>query len=379
MRLPEYLRVGHMSALLAWPIAIVAVTAFSLILAFSDPSSAEPATTTTPTPTASATATPLPGGTPVATPQPTVQPPAPPASTMPPSFASKAIFWTLLGVPVLVLPFMAYRRQRRVWVWIIGGIILFVIGVRQPFLQPLTALVAITLAEPPVKPDPPEVLEAQDRPWLPALARVRSKALSVHAELEPLAEREDLTGITSLLPELEAIGEEMDDVRPVTSPRATQARLHIATGIRQLLETTRRANAVIEFLEQYPELKEETARGKNARKLRDELDLIRRMVGNAGRQLLNTEGLLEALGIESDRPKATEEPREPEEPEAPLELAAPEEPEQHARPVPPTGPMPPPVPEIAVPELAIPEPEEKGRMRRPFRPQPPRRRKRPRF
>ena len=371
MRLPEYLRVGHMSVLLAWPIAIIAVTAFSLILAFSDPSSAEPAATATPTPTPAATATPFPGGTPVATPQPTAQLPA---STTPPSFSSQAIFWTLLGVPVLVLPYMAYRRQRRVWFWIIGGIVLFVIGVRQPFLQPLTALVAITLAEPPVKPEPPEVLEAQDRPWLPALARVRGKAMSVHAELEPLAEREDLPGMTGLLPELEAIGEEMDDVRPVTSPRAAQARLHIVAGIRQLLETTRRANAVIQFLEQHPELREESARGKNARKLRDELDLIRRMVGNAGRQLLNAEELLEALGIESDRPKAPEQPREPEEPEAPLELSAPVEPEEPALPVPPIGPMPPPVPELEDPAL-----EEKGRARRPFRPRPPRRRKRPRF
>ncbi len=58
------------------------------------------------------------------------------------------VFLTLIFGPPLLIPFIAWRRRRRWWLWGLFGVVSGLLGVGQPLLQPVTVITALLMGEP---------------------------------------------------------------------------------------------------------------------------------------------------------------------------------------------------------------------------------------
>ncbi len=58
------------------------------------------------------------------------------------------LFLTLIFGPPVLMPFIAWHRRRRWWLWGLFGVISAVVGIGQPLLQPVTVITALLTGEP---------------------------------------------------------------------------------------------------------------------------------------------------------------------------------------------------------------------------------------
>ena len=57
------------------------------------------------------------------------------------------VFLTLIFGPPVLMPFIAWRRRRRWWLWGLFGVVSGLLGVGQPLIQPVTVITVLLMGE----------------------------------------------------------------------------------------------------------------------------------------------------------------------------------------------------------------------------------------
>ena len=218
-----------------------------------------------------------------------------------------------LVATAVATPIVARRKGRRtlLWVGMTAGLLFlarFPVGI---ILQPLTALLAVSLGgRPPEQVDYEAVEETEDPEALAELESIRANMAGLREEIAPLLENRDMAPVGDRLPEFVAAETAVNETAVQVSPRGHRARVHLTNGIRGLQTVASGAEGAATFLRDNHDLRTLIAKGETRgggqgiKSLNKEFKRIDRVFEKASRQLLLSEIGLDAMGygVRHDQP-----------------------------------------------------------------------------
>ena len=224
------------------------------------------------------------------------------------------VFFLWLLVPTGLIPFVARAKKRGVMFWTLISIALFLLGILQPYLQPIMALTAVTLAKKSAIKIPEPELEADESARdMTELANIGRDVAAIQVAMAEQYVRRDVRGLRGRLPEMEKIEARIAKVAPQKSERGHRARLHVAAASRILLRAGETAASIEELVSANPYLQPfidggiVADRGRPAKRMAKSLVSLEEMVGRSANQLLVASSVLDALGYHADEPRPSQE------------------------------------------------------------------------
>jgi hypothetical protein len=222
------------------------------------------------------------------------------------SFDQQAFFLWLL-VPTGLTPMVAWIKGRRLMFWSATAIALFLVGIVQPYFQPLMALIALTLAGRPEIKIPEAELEADESARdMRELANIGRDVAAIQVAMAEEYVRRDVRRLRARVPEVQKIEARIAKVAPQKSERGHRARLHVAAATRILLRAGETATSIEDLVRANPYLQPfidggiVADRGKPAKRMAKSLVSLEEMVGRSANQLLVASSVLDALGYHAD-------------------------------------------------------------------------------
>lgn len=216
------------------------------------------------------------------------------------------IFLLWLLVPAGLTPIVASMKGRRLMFWTLMSIALFLVGILQPYFQPLMALAAVTLGgRPPVKIPEPELEADESASAMRSISYIGRDVASIQVAMAEEYVRRDVGRLRARVPELEKVEAKIAAIAPQKSERGHRARMHVAAATRILLRAGETAASIEDLLRANPDLQPYldgqavAARGKPAKQMAKALSSLEDMVARSANQLLVASAVLDALGYQA--------------------------------------------------------------------------------
>ncbi len=223
------------------------------------------------------------------------------------------VFFLWLLVPTGATPIVARAKGRRLMFWTLLSAALFLVGVVQPYFQPIMALVAVTLGSGPRVKTPEPELEADElASAMRSLAGIGRDVAVIQIAMAEEYVRRDVAGLRARVPELEKIEQHIAVIPPQKSERGHRARMHVAAATRILRRAGQTASSIEDLVRANSDLESFIAgqviarRGKPAKQMAKSLASLEEMVARSANQLLVASSVLDALGYHAAEPRAHE-------------------------------------------------------------------------
>jgi len=214
--------------------------------------------------------------------------------------------WVVAPAPFTALA--ARKRRRRMLWWAVGALAGIALGQNLPFLS-ATFLFTVLFAVKPAIKIPEAILEDQEkRTDMLAILAIRDEAAAVHQLIEDRYMQRNFSGMTDEEPVVRGADERTDRVPAQVSPRGARSKLHLRTGVAQLYEVLRAADAIETLVAEQPYLRSlalgtaEPDKSKAAKQLIKQLGQIETNLDRSRIQLSVSEGILKDLGYETSKP-----------------------------------------------------------------------------
>ncbi|MDA1036495.1 MAG: hypothetical protein O3B65_06410 [Chloroflexi bacterium] len=223
----------------------------------------------------------------------------------------KPIFLLWLLLPTGLTPIVASMKGRRLPFWALTSIALFLVGILQPYFQPMMALAAVTLGnKPPVKIHEPELEADESARAMRSISYIGRDVAVIQVAMAEEYVRRDIAKLRARVPELEKVELKIAAVPPQKSERGHRARMHLTAATRLLLRAGETAASIENLVRANSDLQSFIAgqviagRGKPAKQMAKSLASLEDMVGRSANQLLVASAILDALGYQAPAPGA---------------------------------------------------------------------------
>ena len=214
--------------------------------------------------------------------------------------------WVVAPAPFTVFASRA-RRRRMLW-WAAGALAGIALGQALPFLS-ATFLFTVLFAVKPAIKIPEAVLEDQEkRTDMLTILAIRDEAAAVHQLIEDRYMQRSFSGMIDEESAVRGADERIDRVPAQVSPRGARSKLHLRTGVAQLYEALRAADAIETLVAEQPYLRPlalgtaESDKSKPAKQLNKQLGQIETNLDRSRIQLAVSEGVLKDMGYETSKP-----------------------------------------------------------------------------